>query len=275
MRKQLLPVFLFLAFTGLFSTNAAAQCQAAFTFSNTGPSYTFTDGSTASSGTIIQWGWSFGDGQTANTQNASHTYTSCGTYTVTLGILTSSFCTSTYTTTVSATIPVNGSFTANDAGGGNFGFNPTPFNGSYTYIWNYGDGSALDTANFGTHTYASSGTYTVCVNFDDGAGCTDYVCQPVVVNTTGIKNSAATVALSLYPNPASGNLSIGFTLATADKIKIELYDLLGNKIAGLANQSYTAGKQHVSWNTETLPAGAYLVKMISSSGVATKRLIKQ
>jgi len=41
----------------------------------------FTD---QSSGTISQWLWNFGDGQTSNSKNPSHVYTSAGTYDVTL-----------------------------------------------------------------------------------------------------------------------------------------------------------------------------------------------
>ncbi len=41
----------------------------------------FTDNST---GTLTSWLWNFGDGQTATTQNPSHTYTTSGNYTVTL-----------------------------------------------------------------------------------------------------------------------------------------------------------------------------------------------
>jgi PKD repeat protein len=43
----------------------------------------FTDQST---GSIDTWSWTFGDGGTSSAQNPSHTYTSAGTYTVTLTV---------------------------------------------------------------------------------------------------------------------------------------------------------------------------------------------
>ncbi|MGC1954051.1 MAG: PKD domain-containing protein, partial [Gammaproteobacteria bacterium] len=43
----------------------------------------FTDTST---GHITQWSWSFGDGNASNAQNPSHTYTSAGSYAVTLTV---------------------------------------------------------------------------------------------------------------------------------------------------------------------------------------------
>jgi PKD repeat protein len=43
----------------------------------------FTDQST---GTVVSWDWSFGDGSTSNEQNPSHTYKNLGSYTVTLTV---------------------------------------------------------------------------------------------------------------------------------------------------------------------------------------------
>lgn len=45
---------------------------------------TFTDQSTISSGSITGWVWNFGDGTTSNEQNPTHTYSSAGSYDVTL-----------------------------------------------------------------------------------------------------------------------------------------------------------------------------------------------
>lgn len=51
---------------------------------------------------------------------------------------------------------------------------------SSTSIWDYGDGSPLDTAFNPTHTYASPGTYTVCSTIY--APCdTDTVCTTVII----------------------------------------------------------------------------------------------
>ncbi len=46
----------------------------------------FTENATDPDGSIVQWGWSFGDGITATHQNPSHVYTDKGVYTVTLTV---------------------------------------------------------------------------------------------------------------------------------------------------------------------------------------------
>ena len=47
---------------------------------------TFTDLSTITSGSIESWQWDFGDHSTSTLQNPSHTYTTAGTYNVTLTV---------------------------------------------------------------------------------------------------------------------------------------------------------------------------------------------
>ena len=59
---------------------------AAFSFSTTLFTTTFTDASTDSDGSIVSWSWTFGDGNTSTAQNPSHTYAAAGNYTVTLTV---------------------------------------------------------------------------------------------------------------------------------------------------------------------------------------------
>jgi PKD repeat protein len=59
---------------------------AAFTYSCTYLSCTFTDTSTDSDGSISSRLWNFGDGTTSTAQNPSHAYTVAGSYTVTLTV---------------------------------------------------------------------------------------------------------------------------------------------------------------------------------------------
>jgi len=68
-----------------FTTSLApvAQFVASPLTINVGESVQFTD---QSDNSPISWSWNFGDGGTSTTRNPSHTYTSAGTYTVTLTV---------------------------------------------------------------------------------------------------------------------------------------------------------------------------------------------
>ena len=57
-----------------------------FSFSADGLAVDFTDESGDSDGSVVQWSWNFGDGNTSTAQNPSHTYAADGTYPVTLTV---------------------------------------------------------------------------------------------------------------------------------------------------------------------------------------------
>ena len=91
------PVLLFLeVFLLGLSTSAQAQnCQAAFSFGETGLTIAFTDASTSADGDpITSWLWDFEDGATSTLQNPAHTFPSADKYDVCLIVTTQSGCAS-------------------------------------------------------------------------------------------------------------------------------------------------------------------------------------
>ena len=59
---------------------------AAYSYTTSGLTANFTDGSTDSDGTVTRWSWDFGDGSTSSAQNPSHSYAAAGTYSVKLTV---------------------------------------------------------------------------------------------------------------------------------------------------------------------------------------------
>jgi PKD repeat protein len=122
------------------------------------------------------WNWSFGDGSawfnttTLSLANASHTYSSGGTYTVTFVAQNPYYLN---TTVMSNYITVNNKtvsgFTANVTSGifpFAVQFNLTTMANNATYVnWTWGDGTYSNTSTLQTfnasHTYSSGGTFTV------------------------------------------------------------------------------------------------------------------
>src|SRR6202007_920087 len=64
------PINIYPNSTIQFYADDTAGCQNACTY--------FSTSSSISSGSIVQWMWNFGDGTTANTQNAVHCYPQTG-----------------------------------------------------------------------------------------------------------------------------------------------------------------------------------------------------
>ncbi|MBK7856776.1 MAG: PKD domain-containing protein [Bacteroidetes bacterium] len=84
------------------SVNVNPTPIASFTFNNVceGSSIDFINSSYINGGIIDAYDWNFGDGNTSNIENPSHTYTTAGTYNVTLNVRSDMMCDS------SITIPV-------------------------------------------------------------------------------------------------------------------------------------------------------------------------
>lgn len=168
--------------------------DASFTANNgcAGTQVQFTNTSTISSGTIVGYQWYFGDSTTSALANPSHTFTTPGTYTVTLIAISDLGCTDTISQQITIYyLPVANFVNMNAAGCGPLpvAFTDSSFiqSGSITsWVWNFGDGEG-DTIQNPVHIYQQSGAYTVSLTVTSDNGCT---------STFTINN-----AVTVYPEP--------------------------------------------------------------------------
>lgn len=142
----------------------------------------FTDVSTTSEGTITDWLWDFGNGQTSTLQNPTSIYTYQNTFGVMLTVTSSFGCTKTADSTnyMDITQP-NVDFSTVDTfvcAGQDVNFtdlsdgNGRPIS---TYLWDFGDGNTSTVAN-PIYQYAVEGTYNVCLTVTDTSGCDSTFC---------------------------------------------------------------------------------------------------
>lgn len=150
---------------------------------------------------FASYSWDFGDGNTITTtgERIQHAYTTTGTYTVTCTV--TNGCGS--TTTITGTIQVSGSSPVNpnlnisgiqnpSCPNDNVFFIVNEGQSTYTYIWNFGDGSAADTTvGAGTsHRYTSAGSYIVTATAINGCG------SSLTVTTTQVISNSAMPSLT-------------------------------------------------------------------------------
>lgn len=81
---------------------------------------------------------------------------------------------------------------------------------------------------------------------------------------------AETRLLPNYPNPASSSTRIPFELAESGRVEITVYDVLGRRIANLASNVYTSGKQEIDWDVSSLPSGTYFCRLVVNGTVKTQ-----
>ncbi|MEM7036398.1 MAG: PKD domain-containing protein, partial [Bacteroidota bacterium] len=139
------------------------------------PPLTVNFNNTSSGGAApLAYAWDFGDGNTSNAQNPSHTYTASGSFTVTLIATDQNGCADTLELPAYVNINnITAAFTQNTTNiceGQSVTFTDQTV-GANTWNWDFGDGNT-STAQNPTHTYATAGTYTVTLIASNGA-CPD------------------------------------------------------------------------------------------------------
>ena len=111
---------------------------------------------------------------------------------------------------------------------------------------------------------------TVLPDFESGGV---YVKIPTGIND-GNSNVPDEFSLNQnYPNPFNPSTVIEFSLPTADNVKLNVYNILGQEIEVLASGPMTAGRHEVTFNGDRFPSGIYFYRLRSTSGTETRKMI--
>jgi hypothetical protein len=80
------------------------------------------------------------------------------------------------------------------------------------------------------------------------------------------------VSFLVYPNPTSGSLKIDYSLKNKSIIKIELFNILGDKIKIIAEELKDAGK-YSTQSDLNFPAGMYFLKLQVGDTSSIKKIL--
>ncbi|MBU1488104.1 PKD domain-containing protein, partial [bacterium] len=160
--------------TGYITVNASTVSADFSATATVGCAPLTVDFSDSSTGDVLSYLWSFGDGDTSTAQDPSHLYNNPGAYTVSLTV--SDTC-GTDTETKTGYITVNGStvsadFLATTTAGCaplTIDFADSSTGDVLSYLWSFGDGDT-STAQGPSHLYNGPGTYTVSLTVSDTCG---------------------------------------------------------------------------------------------------------
>jgi len=171
----------------------------------------FTDHSTSTSGNLISWAWTFGDGTSASLQNPVHTYNSPGQYTVTIKVTNAAGCKDSIMHTVIVNnVPV-ANFSVSDTAG------CIPLSVTFTdhstnatsWSWDFDDPTSgsgnYSTLQNPTHIFLQSGTYNVTLTVITANHCSGSISLTVHVFTS------PDAQFSAAPNPVFINSPVAIT----------------------------------------------------------------
>ncbi|MEQ9204850.1 MAG: PKD domain-containing protein, partial [Cyclobacteriaceae bacterium] len=198
----------------------------------------FTNTSNYDAGSAVSFSWDFdGDNvEDSDLESPSFTYLSSGTYMVSLAVTLADGCTDIFTDEITLEEGLAVSFDwSNNCFGESIVFNNTTLNvPSYTYRWDFGDGSVFNTNRSPIHSYAVAGTYIVSLAVNDGS-CESMFSRQIEINDQSITSFATSTAIEKELVIFTGN---DLTLA-ADSIVSWLWDFGGLGTATTQEASYT------------------------------------
>jgi hypothetical protein len=98
----------------------------------------------------------------------------------------------------------------------------------------------------------------------------------ISINSTGISNETAPkrdrLALDIWGNPSNLSYQILFHLPQASDVDLNVFDLLGRRLANLAGGRYSAGDHIITWDAGALASGIYFLRLATDDDHVTKRV---
>ena len=98
----------------------------------------------------------------------------------------------------------------------------------------------------------------------------------VEVNTAAEDAAEVPVRFALeqnYPNPFNPITTIAYALPTPSAVSLTVFDVLGRKVATLAEAPRSAGRHTVRFDASGLPGGVYVYRLQAGSFTAAKTLV--
>ena len=147
----------------------------------------------------------------------------------------------------------------------------------------YVDGLEVDIATETSYTWVATvgGTYDFCVSALYTTGESSIICEEGVEVPFGDVSDLHPIAFDLhqnYPNPFNPVTSIGYDIPEACEVQISIYNVLGQQVKTLVNDSHQPGYYSVQWDGTNgagniLPNGLYIYTIDAGNFSSVKKLV--
>jgi PKD repeat protein len=227
------------------------------------------------------WTWNFGDGTpVVNIQNPIHAFAEAGPRPVFM-IASNGLCSDTAYTTVNvnydcAALGLTADFLLSTgtvilSATGTVATTNNSLNAT-EYIWDFGDGSALDYNVSPIHAYNTPGDYTITLTAIN-LNCTTSVSLPISVIQFGIgvNETQGAGQWLVYPNPTDGLLVLEAELATGTVVVAEVTDMLGRRIMGRSVMA--DGPFRMELDLSGQPKGVYSLNLRVNDGLMVSHIV--
>lgn len=265
------------------------DCQAAWTDCIT--PYYYVQFKDMSRGTVWTQEWDFGDGNTSAEKNPFHEYQYAGTYDVCLKIICPGWCYDVIckTITVGDTIPgpCEADFTVSHEnlvcplclGCWCVQFIDQSSLNTVEWLWSFGDcdTSILRNPRHDYYWFPGDPLFKVCLRIKTSDHCVDTICKMYDPQSgtlvSGINDvTQSSEELSLYPNPASGEIHIQLSPEVMNKeCMLSIMDMYGRQLGVYGYGRGETGDGTVSMSVANLNNGQYICTVIADNKLYKSR----
>ncbi|MFI5406699.1 MAG: PKD domain-containing protein, partial [Nitrososphaerales archaeon] len=157
-------------------------------------------------------------------------------------------------------------------------FKNNSFQGVQTYFWDFGDGQTSTEKN-PVHIYQNPGVYTVTLTVSGPAGSSSEkkikLIRASLPSSVNDDNDIPGEFLLYqnYPNPFNPSTNIKFDLPEESNVSLKIYNVLGEEIVTILNETLKAGSHSVQWNARNLSSGIYFYKIESDKFTSARSLM--
>ena len=125
-----------------------------------------------------------------------------------------------------------------------------------------GNQTKLMVVNPGSELFTAEGQFEIVEVI--AANSNDYI---DVVNPDAISLSDA------YPNPFNPTTSFELQVGTAGHVTMNVYNLMGQNVGTLVNNTMDAGNYNITWDATNFSSGMYIVKAETVNGIASQKVM--
>jgi len=77
----------------------------------------------------------------------------------------------------------------------------------------------------------------------------------------------------VYPNPVRGEATFAYGLPESGTVRLEIFDLLGRKVATVENGRRSAGRHEATWTVGTVSSGVYLARFTAAGRSIVRKIV--
>ena len=76
-----------------------------------------------------------------------------------------------------------------------------------------------------------------------------------------------------YPNPFNGETIINYAIPEAVFVRLEVFNILGQRVSVLVNGQLEAGFHSITWHSGGMPSGVYFYSLYAGGRSDIKRML--